>query len=333
MSTRALDLNPLLFKAGPSLVLVDGVSPEDDDTSDAFSGFGGCGPLLAKLEARRMDGSLTVTVEHSGDAGATWSTLGEFDEVTADGDYYLRTGGPPSDRVRFSYAVDGTAVVTLAVVVSLGSEQSDSYAGSGSHQTVAADLDLAVGAGTSAAGDTAFLAAGMFNLLGDALTKTKNYLGGVIGAFSVTDDLAGELPAGAVIGIVMDGVDDVDAPVVAQLDGSDPSSVTRALAMFKARIVNNNAGSGADYGLDLYDGGVSSAILSGGGVPIAYAKADVRLSHEVCVVLNAGAPVNGTTGANVAGKGSLLIDYSNGKVYVNTNTKASPTWTVVGTQS
>ncbi|MBM3458882.1 MAG: hypothetical protein FJX77_10175 [Armatimonadetes bacterium] len=48
---------------------------------------------------------------------------------------------------------------------------------------------------------------------------------------------------------------------------------------------------------------------------------------------NAGAPVNGTTYANVAEVGALLLDTTNGKLYVNTGTKASPTWTVVGTQT
>ena len=49
----------------------------------------------------------------------------------------------------------------------------------------------------------------------------------------------------------------------------------------------------------------------------------------------AGAPVDGTsgTGAGSAGKGSLYIDVSGAKLYINTNTKASPTWVVVGTQS
>lgn len=48
---------------------------------------------------------------------------------------------------------------------------------------------------------------------------------------------------------------------------------------------------------------------------------------------NAGAPTNGTTFAGVAPKGSLLIDTTNGKLYINTNTQASPTWTVVGSQT
>ncbi len=41
----------------------------------------------------------------------------------------------------------------------------------------------------------------------------------------------------------------------------------------------------------------------------------------------AGTPVNGTTYANEAIKGDLLIDTTNGKLYQNTNTQASPTWT------
>lgn len=52
---------------------------------------------------------------------------------------------------------------------------------------------------------------------------------------------------------------------------------------------------------------------------------------------NAGAPVDGTSGtfANTTQgkKGSLLVDTTNGILYINTNTQASPTWTKVGTQS
>lgn len=50
-------------------------------------------------------------------------------------------------------------------------------------------------------------------------------------------------------------------------------------------------------------------------------------------IVNAGAPVSGTTGAGTLEKGALIIDTTNGKLYINTNTKASPTWTVVGTQT
>ena len=49
----------------------------------------------------------------------------------------------------------------------------------------------------------------------------------------------------------------------------------------------------------------------------------------------AGVPTDGTSGdgAGWAGKGSQCTDTTNGKLYINTGTKASPTWTVVGAQS
>lgn len=59
------------------------------------------------------------------------------------------------------------------------------------------------------------------------------------------------------------------------------------------------------------------------------------LKNSVRIFVLAGAPVDGTSGteAGVAGKGSLVVDSTGGKLYINTNTKASPTWTVVGSQS
>lgn len=50
------------------------------------------------------------------------------------------------------------------------------------------------------------------------------------------------------------------------------------------------------------------------------------------VLTKAGAPVNGTsgTGAGVAVPGQLLIDTTNGVLYMNVNTQASPTWSAQG---
>ena len=48
---------------------------------------------------------------------------------------------------------------------------------------------------------------------------------------------------------------------------------------------------------------------------------------------NAGAPTSGTTFAGTLEKGALVIDITNAKLYINTGTKANPTWTVVGSQS
>lgn len=62
---------------------------------------------------------------------------------------------------------------------------------------------------------------------------------------------------------------------------------------------------------------------------------DVSGGNDVVIMSNAGAPTNGAsgTGAGTAGAGSLCMDRTNAKLYINTNTTASPTWTVVGAQT
>lgn len=46
---------------------------------------------------------------------------------------------------------------------------------------------------------------------------------------------------------------------------------------------------------------------------------------------NAGVPVDGAAGtlAGIAPKGAQLVDTTNANLYVNTNTQASPTWSLV----
>ena len=52
------------------------------------------------------------------------------------------------------------------------------------------------------------------------------------------------------------------------------------------------------------------------------------------ILYGAGAPTDGTSGTGLGkGVGSLYIDVTNAKLYINTNTAASPTWTVVGAQT
>ncbi|MFZ9311580.1 MAG: hypothetical protein ACO24O_08780 [Arenimonas sp.] len=46
--------------------------------------------------------------------------------------------------------------------------------------------------------------------------------------------------------------------------------------------------------------------------------------------LNAGVPTASAAGWS---KGALVIDTTNGKLYINTGTSTSATWTVVGTQT
>jgi len=61
------------------------------------------------------------------------------------------------------------------------------------------------------------------------------------------------------------------------------------------------------------------------------------VGNDVWVRSGVGAPTDGAsgTGAGKAGPGSLYMDATatTGKLYINTGTKASPTWTVVGAQT
>lgn len=56
----------------------------------------------------------------------------------------------------------------------------------------------------------------------------------------------------------------------------------------------------------------------------AFIGVGIHLGHDVWIITHAGVP---TGGDGWAGVGSLAIDRTNGELYTNTGTKASPTWT------
>lgn len=197
----------------------------------------------------------------------------------------------------------------------------ETYGDSHSHQSYAADLTLGTRAGSSNSMNPKYDAAAMFNVFGNAMISTADYLAGVIGAYSITGTKATSYPAGAVLGQITDAVTDADGAFVAYVDGD--GDVTKANAAFKAMCNNSTAGSGFDYGVDLYspthDGYLELAIL----------KADLRMSHSVCFLSGSGAPTDGTTGATFAEIGSLYVRRDTGKLYINGGTKTSPAWKLV----
>lgn len=255
---------------------------------------------------------------------------GDFIELLAQSE---DVAAPQLGRVRiFNKAGVGLQTITpnadeagpVMGTPTIGEEQ-----GAHSFQTVPADLVLLPLAGSDDGGNPKYLAGVMGNVLADdALLNAANYLGGVIGAYSIPGAKATTYPAGAVLAQISDGVTDVDGAVVAYIDGD--GDVTTAGAAYKVRCNNSTPGSGFDFGLDLQDA------AHDGYLPVDsafYKKAQARLTEDVCVLVVTGTPSNGTTGANVCGPGSLCVSTSTKKLYINTNTKASPTWTVVGTQS
>lgn len=218
-------------------------------------------------------------------------------------------------------------IYRTAFITSPGAE----YGDAGSFQVIQADLNLAAGAGKDVADGTAYLAAVMGNVLGASLTKTGNYLAGVIGAYSLTGTRASTYPCGAVLAQITDGVGTggtgmPDGAVVAYIDGDGSS--TLANAAYAVMSNNSTASSGFQYGLNLqaaaHDGyqAVDAAF---------YKKAHIRLTEDVCILTGSAAPTDGVTGAAVTGSGSMYIRSGdgNGAVYINTNTKASPSWKLV----
>lgn len=195
------------------------------------------------------------------------------------------------------------------------------YDGSSSYQPVAPDLTLDASAGSADGGDPSYLAAVMGNVLGEDLTKDANYIGGVIGAYSITGAKATSYPAGAVLAQITDGVEAADGAVVAYIDGD--GSQTNANAAFKAMSNNSTSGSGFDYGLDLY------APAHDGYNELAILKADVRMSNQVVIMNGSGAPVDGTTGDNFAGPGSIYIDIAAGNAYLQTSLVTTPVWKLI----
>ena len=158
---------------------------------------------------------------------------------------------------------------------------------------------------------------------GANLTKTRTSQAPIHGVFWVTGTNASTRPKCAVLGEIHDGVATADACFVAMTAGS---STPRA--MFGVAALNPDINT-AEWGLDL-----SYNCAQDIKVGVGYTRGDIRMSNDV-IVAQGGAPVDGTAGtqATAAGPGSLYIDTTNKKLYINTNTKASPTWTLVGGQT
>ena len=161
-------------------------------------------------------------------------------------------------------------------------------------------------------------------------TTTFNHVAGLAGNFAVIGTYSNNGLMAGVMGIINTNTLSGDAAVMAFMQGD--SGLTTARAAYGVAMAQTTSLSGFDYGIDLK---IQDPVLDGGGPSSVrpYKKANIRMENDVVFMNAAGVPSNGSTGANFAGKGSLYVDISSGILYINTNTLASPTWTVVGSQS
>lgn len=161
-------------------------------------------------------------------------------------------------------------------------------------------------------------------------STTFNHMAGVVGNFAVIGTYSNNGLMAGVMGIINTNTLSGDAAVMAFMQGD--SGVTTCRAAFGVAMAQTTGGSGFEFGIDLK---MQDPVLDGGGPSgvIPYTKANIRMEDDVVVMVNAGAPVNGTTGDNFAGTGSLYVDSTAGVLYINTGAISSPTWVVVGTQT
>lgn len=184
------------------------------------------------------------------------------------------------------------------------------FSGANSFQPIWVDLTLGAGAGSSVAGDTAHFAPFMGNVFGTNLTDTQNYIGGLIGKYSIDGTNASTYPVGGVLGIIGDLTTTADGAFVAVLDGD--SGVTSAGAAFKVMYNNSTASSKFNFGADLSDA------AHDGFNAVSYTSADIKFSAGTHVI--SGSRV---TRANVeadfpaAPIGSIYVSSgAGGRVYV-----------------
>lgn len=187
---------------------------------------------------------------------------------------------------------------------------SDEYDGTGSFQPIAPDLNLDPAAGSDDGADPSYLGVVMGNVLGADLTEDANYIGGVIGAYSVTGTKATTYPTGAVLAQITDGVTEVDGAVTAYIDGD--GSVTTANAAFKIKSNNSTAGSGFGWvidGCDAAHDGYLAATPRFGFARIAINSVDLPVGIYFGVATGDAAIVAQVGADNTIADGSLYISH------------------------
>lgn len=312
------------------------IGPDAVGKSELQSNSVGSAEILANAIARS---ELATGAVGNAELGMNSVTANKI-QTGAVGASEIATGAVGADEIA-SGAVGPSEIATGAVTagaIGTGQVAEDelkddvqivsirTYSGTDSFQLIAPDLTLSSTAGSSDSTDPSFLAAGMGNVMGNNLAGTSNYVGGLIGHYSVTGTNASTYPVGAVLGGIGDGSTSADGAFVAYIDGD--SAVTTADAAYKVMRNNSVPGSGFDFGVDLQD----EARDGFGAIDETfYKEAPLRLVRDVVVLVDDGAPT-AATGAGTAGKGSLYVDVTNGVLYINVGDDTTPSWVTVGSQ-
>lgn len=170
-------------------------------------------------------------------------------------------------------------------------------------------------AGSSSSTHPGVLAASRDRVIGDTLTATYNLVAAHIASLGVLGLNVDNLPVAAQVAEIENGVTTGDAAFLAYFGAGATATLVNAL--FGCASVNTGVNTGANFGIDL-----TAANLK-------IIKAAARLDNDVCIMTGAGAPTDGTTGDNYAGPGSLYIDITNKKAYIQSSLITTPVWKII----
>lgn len=116
-------------------------------------------------------------------------------------------------------------------------------------------------------------------------------------------------------------------PVVAEVvvNPIDRTATNPSISFGGDEINNSGTGIYGTYGqINVSISGSSQLQIDANGVSLG--------ASGVIILTGAGTPVDGTTGLNFAGIGSLYVDVTNGILYINQDVAATPAWVLVGPQ-
>lgn len=238
----------------------------DDDLDITLGGPGGFLGVTITITKIVADNEAVVTPLNGLIGGESSYTFTAVGSITIQSDGQFGAAG--------NWNIVSTSNVSLSpdLVIQAGDSitySSEEYAGTGSFQPIGPDLNLDPDAGSST--DPKYIAVIMGNIIGDALSKTKTYIGALIGKLSITGTNASSYPRAAVIAEVGDGVTAADGGFVSVLGGD--SALTTANAAYGVDNQNSTPNSGFAYGIDL------SKATHDGYPAMAYRTGDIRFSN------------------------------------------------------
>lgn len=300
--------NPALTTADEgSFVIVD--TTDDDVNIPLFGpkGLDGAQVIIFKLVA---DNTVTITPVTGTINGAS-----SYDLSDAGACLTFTANSEEND-----WAISSTTAPSISPELVIGAGDSLTYSttpydGAGSFQPIGPDLNLDPDAGSST--DPKYIAVSMFNLIGDALTKTKAYLAASIAKLSVTGTRSTTYPLAAHVAEVGDGVSEADGSYVAVVGGD--SDQTNATAAYSVDNQNSTSGSGFDWVVDGagndpsgHDGYPPFTPLKG-FARLAYNSVDLPVGLFFGVATDDAGIVSQVGADNTIADGSLYISHLDGE--------------------